>query len=168
LAADAVERFGRAILKPLFTSKARGMEVIERGPEARVRIEAFQAAGRSVLYVQRMVPLPGSDWGIVFLGGEYLGSYARVAGGQSWNTCIRAGGKYQDLKPPREIVDLAQRAQDLFHLDFTCVDVAETPDGPVVFEVSAFGGFRGLLEACGIDAAERYADYVMRQLGHEC
>ena len=41
---------------------------------------------------------------------------------------------------------------------------SETPDGAAVFEVSAFGGFRGLLDACGLDAAEAYADYVLEHL----
>ena len=44
------------------------------------------------------------------------------------------------------------------------MDVAETEDGLKVFEVSAFGGFRGLMEADGIDAAALYADYVLGRL----
>jgi ribosomal protein S6--L-glutamate ligase len=50
-------------------------------------------------------------------------------------------------------------------LDFTCVDIAKTEEGMFVFEVSAFGGFRGLKEAFGIDAAGLYLDHVMKELG---
>ena len=46
-------------------------------------------------------------------------------------------------------------------MDFTTVDVALTADGPVVFEVSAFGGFRGASEGAGIDAAALYAEYAL-------
>jgi len=163
----AVHRFGQAVCKPLFTSKARGMVIIETGPDTRSQLEAFREAGHSVLYVQRKVALPGNDLGIVFLGGRHLGSYARHAGVASWNTTTHSGGKYQPCDPPPAIIDLACKAQSPFDLDFTCVDIAETPDGPVVFEVSAFGGFRGLLESCGIDAAERYADYVIERIRHD-
>ncbi|MHB8811540.1 MAG: hypothetical protein ACYC9M_16270, partial [Desulfobulbaceae bacterium] len=45
----------------------------------------------------------------------------------------------------------------------TCVDVVETDEGPRAFEVSAFGGFRGIQEACGIDAARHYADLCLRE-----
>jgi tetrahydromethanopterin:alpha-L-glutamate ligase len=45
--------------------------------------------------------------------------------------------------------------------------VVETREGPVVFEVSAFGGFRGLEDACGIDAAGAYADHAIRCLARE-
>ncbi len=167
VAADAVNRFGKAILKPLFTSKARGMEVVDAArDDLAARIEAFHAAGNTVLYVQRMVELPGADLGLAFLGGEYLACYARVAGGASWKTSTSAGGKYQPYEPSPQVIDLAHRAQALFDLDFTCVDVGETPEGPVVFEVSAFGGFRGLWEANGINAAEHYVDYVLGRIGH--
>jgi tetrahydromethanopterin:alpha-L-glutamate ligase len=36
-----------------------------------------------------------------------------------------------------------------------------------VFEVSAFGGFRGLLHACDVDAASRYVDYAIGCLREE-
>ena len=49
-------------------------------------------------------------------------------------------------------------------MDFTTVDVAETGTGPIVFEVSAFGGFRGAKEGIGIDAAALYCDYVIESL----
>lgn len=163
-AVDAVARFGAAVLKPLFTSKARGMMIVESGREARDRLADFQESGNRMLYLQRRIPLPGRDLGVVFLGGEYVASYARVASGSAWNTTTTSGGKYRPADPGDEILSLAHRAQALFDLDFTCVDVAEGPDGPVVFEVSAFGGFRGLLEAHNIDAAKLYVDYVLRRL----
>ncbi|MCK5438072.1 MAG: ATP-grasp family protein, partial [Desulfobulbaceae bacterium] len=60
--------------------------------------------------------------------------------------------------------DLAYKAQSLFGLDFTCVDVALTSAGPFVFEVSAFGGFRGILEAGNIDAAKAYTEYAVGRI----
>ncbi|MCG8405938.1 MAG: GAK system ATP-grasp enzyme [Phycisphaerales bacterium] len=167
LAVEAVSRFERAVLKPLFTSKARGMCVVEPDDDRRAAVEAFRDAGNSVIYIQKMVPLPGSDLGVVFLGGEYIGSYARVAHGTSWNTSTHHGGKYRNCKPEGPIIDIAHRAQALFGLDLTCVDVVESPTGPLVFEVSAFGGFRGLLESDDIDVAEKYVDYVLRELHYD-
>jgi tetrahydromethanopterin:alpha-L-glutamate ligase len=164
VAEAAVAEYGKAIFKPLYTSKARGMQVIGAGSDAAEKIAAFRAAGNTMLYIQKMVDLPGHDLGLVFLGGEYQACYARVAHGESWNTSTSRGGKYRAYEPSDEIIALAQRAQAPFGLDFTSVDVVETADGPLVFEVSAFGGFRGLLEGCGIDAAQRYVDYVLRKL----
>jgi ribosomal protein S6--L-glutamate ligase len=51
----AVRRFVQAVFKPLFTSKARGMEVMRSDdPELRESIGAFRDLGNCVLYVQEI------------------------------------------------------------------------------------------------------------------
>jgi ribosomal protein S6--L-glutamate ligase len=67
-------------------------------------------------------------------------------------------------EPPAHIIELAERALALFDLSFTSVDVVETSEGPMVFEVSAFGGFSGLRDGCQIDAPVLYARYVANQI----
>jgi len=166
-AVTAVQDFGSAVFKPLYSTKARGMCVIESHQDhgdIERDIRAFQTEN-PMMYIQQKVELPGRDLGMVFLAGEYLGSYARVSKDDSWNTTIHSGGKYAAHTPPDAVIALAQQAQALFTMDFTTVDVAETNSGPIVFEVSAFGGFRGALEGIGIDAAGLYAEHVLRQLG---
>jgi tetrahydromethanopterin:alpha-L-glutamate ligase len=165
-AIEAVRDFGSAVFKPLYSTKARGMCVIKAKQSAgsiEKAVRDFQN-DNPMMYIQQMVELPGQDMGMVFLGGNYLGSYARVNQGEAWNTTINSGGRYAACTPGDEIVALAQRAQALFGMDFTTVDVAETPAGPIVFEVSAFGGFRGAHEGIGLDAAGLYVDYVLQEL----
>ncbi|MCG6899126.1 MAG: GAK system ATP-grasp enzyme [Gammaproteobacteria bacterium] len=162
----AVEEFGSAVFKPLYSTKARGMCVIDAHEDhssVEREIRAFQAEN-PMMYIQQKIELPGRDLGMVFLAGEYLGSYARVSKGDTWNTTIHSGGRYATHTPTAAVIDLARRAQSLFDMDFTTVDIAETNHGPIVFEVSAFGGFRGALEGIGLDAAALYADHVIREL----
>lgn len=159
----AVAQYGEAVFKPLYTSKARGMTVIRAGEGAREAIESFSRQF-GIMYIQKKLDLGGQDLGVVFLGGEYLTTYARCGDGSSWNTTTRSGGRYRPYAPSRETIALAKKAQDLFGLDFTCVDVAKTPEGPMVFEVSAFGGFRGIQTADGLDAARLYLDYVLERV----
>jgi len=165
-AVTAVQDFGSAVFKPLYSTKARGMCVIDsrqQHGDIEREIRAFQAEN-PMMYIQQKVDLPGRDLGMVFLDGEYLGSYARVSKGDAWNTTIHSGGKYAAHTPPDDVIALARRAQAPFGMDFTTVDVAETNAGPIVFEVSAFGGFRGALEGIGINAADLYTEHVLRQL----
>lgn len=162
----AVRDYGSAVFKPLFSTKARGMVILdaEQGESAlRQAIAEFQASN-PMMYIQRKINLPGQDLGLVFLAGEYLGCYARVSQGDTWNTTIHSGGRYAPFTPPQSTIDMAQRAQAPFGLDFTTVDVADTDSGPIVFEVSAFGGFRGALEGAGIDAAAAYSEHVLKAL----
>lgn len=159
----AVEEFGAAVFKPLYSTKARGMCVIEKGPGAGAEIAAFKAE-HPVMYIQEKLDLSGQDLGMVFLGGEYFCTYARVSQSDSWNTTINSGGKYAAFEPDAGLIELARKAQAPFGLDFTTVDVALTENGPIVFEVSAFGGFRGVKEGCGLDAAAALTDHVIEKV----
>ncbi|RLJ17371.1 GAK system ATP-grasp enzyme [bacterium endosymbiont of Escarpia laminata] len=165
-AMTAVREFGSAVFKPLYSTKARGMCVIDAelsDSDIQAQILAFQAEN-PMMYIQKKVALPGRDLGMVFLAGEYLGTYARVSQSDTWNTTIHSGGRYENHLPPDDIIELARRAQAPFDMDFTTVDVAETDVGPIVFEVSAFGGFRGAKEGIGIDAAGLYSEHVIREI----
>ena len=165
-ATDAVKRFGEAVLKPLFSTKARGMTLVsaEASRETiRAQLANFQST-HPVIYLQKKLTLSGRDLGLVFLGGQYLGAYARVAQTDAWNTTIHSGGKYELATPSEDIIAMASKAQSLFNMDFTTVDVAETDAGAICFEVSAFGGFKGALEGAGVDAARAYVNYALEQL----
>ncbi|MGR3805731.1 GAK system ATP-grasp enzyme [Marinibacterium profundimaris] len=160
----ALTRFGSAVFKPLFSTKARGMVLLDRdAPDAEARIAAF-AADNPVMYIQQKADLSGQDLGMVFLGGDYICTYSRVGQSDSWNTTIHSGGKYAPFEPDPELIELGRRAQAPFGLTFTTVDIALTPDGPIVFEVSAFGGYRGALDGCGIDASALVAEHVLRRV----
>ena len=162
-ALTAVAEYGEAIFKPLYSTKARGMCVIKDNGGARKEIETYRRKNVT-MYIQKKIDLGMHDLGIVFLGGDYLITYARFKSSNAWNTTTASGGRYGAYKPSADIIDLAYKAQSLFGLDFTCVDVALTSDGPFVFEVSAFGGFRGILEAGNIDAAKAYTEYAVGRI----
>lgn len=164
MAHEIVQKYGEAVFKPLYSTKARGMCIIKADRHAMSEIELFSKEHK-IMYIQQKVDIGDHDMGVTFLGGKYVGTYARCKQKKdAWNTTTASGGKYIEVKPDKDIIELAIRTQEPFGLDFTCVDVAITDNGPIVFEVSAFGGFRGLLEACGLDAAEMYVDYVISRL----
>jgi ribosomal protein S6--L-glutamate ligase len=163
-AAGAVERFGRAILKPLFTSKGRGMQRLDPSLDLPRLLAAHAGQNPGPFYLQRFVKHPGRDLGVAVLDGEYLGAYWRIAGRDQWMTTILAGGRYERADPPDEAIDLARRAAAHFGLLFTGVDLIESEEGYRVLEVSAFGGFRGLLDGCGVDAAPLMAAAVLRRV----
>ncbi len=167
VAANAVRRYGAAVLKPLFSTKARGMMVLDGNlADAELNQQLSEFHRRNpIMYVQKKHELAGEDYGVVFVGQRYLCTYSRVGAKGTWNTTIHSGGKYSAHEPDASIIALAQQARDVFNLDYTTVDVAITDTGPVVFEVSAFGGFRGVKEGAGLDAASLYADYMLRELG---
>ena len=167
LAFETVREYGSAILKPLYSTKARGMLMLSANDsDEQVMAQlADYLRVNSIFYIQQALDLKGRDLGMVFLGGEYLCTYARVAGGDTWNTTIHSGGRYERFEADEALIELGRRAQACYDMSFTTVDIALTEQGPVVFEVSAFGGFKGALEGCGVDAAQAYANYALAQVG---
>ncbi len=165
-AIEAVENFGSAVFKPLYSSKARGMCIIDSKRDRSLmekQIRDFNCH-HPMMYIQKKIEPLGRDLGLVFLGNDYQGAYARIPQAGSWNTTINSGGRYADYSASADIINLAYQAQAPFGMDFTTVDIAETERGPIVFEVSAFGGFRGSLEGGGVHVADRYVDYVLKDL----
>ncbi len=165
-AVSIVQDYGATIFKPLYSTKARGMCVISHSrniDKIRKSIMDFKAAN-PMMYIQKKMDLGGTDMGLVFMAGDYLGAYARVSKKDTWNTTINSGGCYQPVQPSQQSIDLANKAQNLFDMTYTTVDIAETEQGAVVFEVSAFGGFRGAKEGMGLNVAELYADHVFNSV----
>lgn len=162
----AVERFGVAVLKPLFSSKGRGIRRLEAGGHLRALLAQRRLEEDGPFYLQRFVKHPGRDLGIAVLDGRCVGAYWRVAPARAWMTTVHSGGRYEEADPPGEAIEMAVEAASHFGLIFTGVDLIEAPGGAwQVLEVSAFGGFRGLLQACGVDAAPLLAETVLRRLG---
>ena len=166
-AAQWVEAHGPAVMKPLYSTKARGMVVVSNKAETANAVAGLRESGEKIIYLQKKLELAGADYGLVFLGGEFIGAYSRVGDGSSWHTTTQQGGKYAAFDPPQDMIELASKAQAPFGLDFTCVDVAVSEEqGPVVFEVSAFGAYRGLFESAGLDASDMLTDYAINKLAN--
>jgi ribosomal protein S6--L-glutamate ligase len=164
-AAAAVDRFGAAVLKPLYTSKGRGMLRLDTSLDLESVLARHALDGAGPFYLQRFVRHPGRDLAVAVLEGRCLGAYWRVAGPGQWMTTTLAGGRYEPADPPAGAIELALRAAERFGLLFSGVDLIEADGALRVLEVSAFGGFRGLLEATGVDAAPLLADAVVRRCG---
>ncbi len=74
------------------------------------------------------------------------------------------GGPAKNLKTRTHNSYLARRTGAPFGMDFTTVDMAETADGPIVFEVSACGRFLGAKVEISIDAATLCVEHVLSDL----
>lgn len=154
---EAARTLPSAVIKPVYTSKGRGM--VRIGPGHTSASQEAPAAGTPTL-VQEFIEAPGRDIGACILGSKFIGAFYRVAASSEWLTCTSAGGSYAPCDLPAAGRRLAESAAELFGLDYTVVDLVETRGGYLVYEVSAFGGFRGLWEASRYDVAAKYARYV--------
>jgi ribosomal protein S6--L-glutamate ligase len=153
---EAAGRLGEAVVKPVYTSKARGM--FRLGGKQSDSAGSDWPGGRGL--IQQLIDAPGRDIGACVLNGSFAGAFYRVSAEGQWITSTSAGGTYARCTLPAGGVSIAEEAARTFRLDYTVVDLVETPDGYSIYEVSAFGGFRGLWEASAHDIARDYARYI--------
>lgn len=153
----------KVVFKPNFSTKAKGMQVLS---SSKVSLEDLTTLKKQFgfLYLQEKLDIGDRDFGLAFIGDKFIGAYARVASKSSWNTTTKDGGHYAACELNDEIISVAQKAKSAFNLDFCSVDIAIVDDKPLVFEVSAFGGFNGLLKGANIDAAELLAQKISSDL----
>jgi ribosomal protein S6--L-glutamate ligase len=157
---EASTRLGSCVVKPIYTSKGRGFVRLNGGGSHAA--DGSSAPIRGTVLAQRFVEAPGRDIGACVLGGRFAGAFYRVAAEGAWLTTTAAGGQYAPCDLPRAGRELAENAADVFGLEYTVVDLVETGGGYQIYEVSAFGGFRGLWEAYRYDVAVAYASYIKR------
>jgi ribosomal protein S6--L-glutamate ligase len=164
-ALDVIHEWGKAVLKPLLTSKGRGMVLLDKKNASEI-LPKWKDAYTSPFYLQQFVP---SRWdtGVAVLGSEIIGGYKRVARAGSWKTTTSSGGKYEKFSPDLRAIELAKEVSSIFKLDFTVVDLVPFEGDYLVYEVSAFGGFTGLWETSGIDVANLYAEYIIKELKNQ-
>jgi ribosomal protein S6--L-glutamate ligase len=157
----AIEALGDAVVKPVYTSKGRGMFRTRAG-EPLPTEDWDDERGRWL--AQRFVQSPGRDIGACVLGGEYVGAFYRVAPEGAWMTTTASGGRYAACQLDTKGQEIAMRAAKLFNLDYTVVDLVENDGSYLLYEVSAFGGFSGLWAADQLDVAALYANYIVKEL----
>lgn len=163
-AEDVIMDWGRVVVKPIFTSKGRGMVLLGEDQSFRLALRRWQRQFQMPFYIQEYVPNPGRDIAVAVLAGQVIGAYYRVNRGHEWLTTTSAGGRYEHCSVNEEMVEISLRVSHVLGLDFTVVDLVESPEGYRVYEASAFGGFAGLWKTQQLDVARLYADFAVQEL----
>lgn len=155
-AAAAGELGGPCVLKPLFGSRGRGMELLTTV----AAVEAAVASRSTVAYLQEFVPHAGWDVRILVVGDAWF-AMRRVAAVGEWRTNVSLGGRPEPFAPPADWVSLAFRAAAAVSAEVAGVDILPADDGRVlVLEVNAVPGWRGLEDACGKGVTEAVARHL--------
>ncbi|MFX1482314.1 MAG: RimK family alpha-L-glutamate ligase [Promethearchaeota archaeon] len=160
-----VEDVGDVIIKPLIG--ARGLGAIRSDhTELTYRAMKFIHQLGQVLYVQEVVQKPDRDIRAFVIGGKLIGSmYRYLPEGREgeWRTNIHGGGNAQLAKLEGEYEECAIRAAKVLNLDYTGVDIIESPEGPCVIEANAAPSWSALSRVTGIDVASLIIEKLIEQ-----
>jgi len=125
--------------------------------------------GDSQAFLQRFVETSGQarDARVYIVGGEIIGAMYRSAPEGEWRTNVSLGGDVTDATDdlPDEANEIALRAAEAVGLDYSGVDLIETPDGWAVLETNPTAGFRGLYRATGTSPAPYIAKLAIERVG---
>ena len=148
------QEMGVSVYKPILSSMGKGSLKFD-DPE--IAYNAFKMLSRvgMPLIVQEYLENPGRDLRVFVVGSEVVATAYKYGGPGEWKTNVAQGGKMVDEPVPEEILDLGVRAAEALGLDYSGVDIMETPRGPVVLEANGSPGWQALKAVTGVDIAEK-------------
>lgn len=162
-ALEAFEILGRdVVIKPLFGAEGRG---IMRVSDPELAMRAFRTLERlgAVLYLQKFIAGSGCDIRILLLDGQPVGSMKRTPKPGDFRANISQQGSGVVHAPTVAELELAHQAAIITGSLFAGVDLMYNADlEPLVIEVNAVPGWRGLQKACDIDVPTRLFEWIER------
>jgi tetrahydromethanopterin:alpha-L-glutamate ligase len=162
----ALHELGRAVYKPLFGYKGRGILLLKGGDpdDERRLLEIIERQG--LAYLQEFVASPSPrDIRAFVVGERVMGAIYRVAPAGQWISNLAHGGHPKPCALTPELEKLAVLACQATGTVYCGVDILETPDEPKFIEVNGTPSGKGIFEALGVDVTEAIAEYVVQHVG---
>jgi RimK family alpha-L-glutamate ligase len=152
---------GDIVLKPIFGSLGMG---ITRLTDRNVAYRVFRALEsiNSVYYLQEFIQHKGEDIRTFVIGDKLIAAMKRVS--DNWKTNISSGGKATSYKPTKEVIEISQKAARTIGLEYTGVDIIDTPTGLQVIELNSTPGWEGLQSVNQIDITKTLIDFIFSKL----
>jgi ribosomal protein S6--L-glutamate ligase len=149
------------IIKILTGTQGIGVMKVENERNAIPIIDTLNELDQLIL-IQEYLENEGEDIRAFIVDGEVVASMKRISSEDDWRANIHAGGKGVAYKLTEEEKEIAIKSAEILKIGIAGVDLIQTPNGPKLIEVNVSPGFKGLLEATGINAAEAIASYAIR------
>ncbi|MGY5859906.1 MAG: RimK family alpha-L-glutamate ligase [Candidatus Thorarchaeota archaeon] len=164
-AINFADEVGDVIIKPLIGARGMGMIRAEH-KELTYRAMKFIHQLGQVLYVQELIQKPDRDIRAFVIGGELIGAMYRYVPKDiegEWRTNVHGGGEAEVTELTPEYKECAIKTAEVLNLDYTGVDIIESPDGPCVIEANAAPSWSALSRVTGLDIAGLIIDRLVEQ-----
>ncbi len=153
------------VMKLLSGTQGIGVMRVRDAKEAGPIIDTLSELDQMIC-LQKFLPNPGEDIRVFVTDGEIVGAMKRKAAPHEWRSNIHMGGHGVAHKPSKVEAETAIKAAEAVGVEVAGVDLISVEDEPYVIEVNASPGFHGLLDATGINAAEKIAQYALAKARH--
>ena len=148
------------VMKLLSGTQGIGVMRVRDAKEAGPIIDTLSELDQMIC-LQKFLPNPGEDIRIFLTGEKIVAAMKRIAAPNEWRSNIHIGGHGIPHKPSEKEIEAAIKAAKAVGVEIAGVDLILVENQPYVIEVNASPGFRGLLEATGVNAARAIADFAV-------
>lgn len=157
----AIQKFGKAVIKPVFGYKGIGVLCAREDSLAKIK---ELLAERGMLYIQRYIPNPGRDIRAFVVNGKVMGAIYRVAPKGSWISNLSRGGRAEPCILDEKEKEISILAANLIGATYAGVDLIEGEDKTYILEINGTPSGKGIYDALGIDVTKSIVAWVLDQI----
>ena len=137
-----------------------GVILAESKKSAKSIIDTFYKMDTSILLQQYVEEANGEDIRIIVIGNKVVASMKRTSEIDEFRSNIHRGGNAQAIKITKKEHDIALNATKCLGLGVSGVDLMRSKNGPVLLEVNASPGLKGIEKATGVNVAKHIIQFV--------
>ncbi len=155
------------IIKLQEGTQGLGVILAETKKSAKSIIDTFYKMDTSILIQKFIEEANGEDIRIIVIGKKVVASMKRTSDRDEFRSNIHRGGLGEAVKlTPREKF-IALQATQLLGLGVAGVDLIRSANGPLLLEVNASPGLKGVEAATGVNVAKRIIQYMEQHVGRK-
>jgi len=148
------------VIKLLEGTQGIGVVLAETPQAAESVIQAFMGLKANIMVQEYVREAGGSDLRCFVVGGKVIAAMSRQAKPGEFRSNLHRGGTAQLAKITPEEHDAAIRATKIMGLHVAGVDILRSQQGPLVMEVNASPGLRGIETTTGKDVASLIIEFI--------
>jgi len=159
---DQIELLGGApvIIKLQEGTQGKGVILAESKKSAKSVIDTLYNMNTSILLQEFIQEANGEDLRIIVVGNKIVASMKRTSGLDDFRSNVHRGAEIQKVQlTPREKY-MALNATKHLGLGVAGVDLIRSKSGPLLIEVNASPGLKGIESATGVNVAKAIVRYV--------
>jgi ribosomal protein S6--L-glutamate ligase len=151
------------VIKLLEGTQGIGVVLAETKNAARSVIDAFLGLKANILLQEYIQEAGGADIRCFVVNGKVIAAMQRQAPAGEFRSNIHRGGQATNIEISAEERMAAERAAHIIGLNVAGVDILRSKRGPLVMEVNASPGLKGIETATGIDVAALIIEFIEHQ-----
>ena len=150
------------IIKIQEGTQGLGVILAESKKSAKSIIDTFYKMDTSILLQQYVEEANGEDIRIIVVGNKVVASMKRKSEIDEFRSNVHRGGATEAIEITHKEKEIALNATKHLGLGVSGVDLMRSKNGPVLLEVNASPGLKGVEAATGVNVAKHIIQFVER------